>query len=83
MPNPIPSASVLGRALRDARRRQGWTQAELAERAGVSQPTVSNTERGVSDASLSTLLRLASILGLELVLRERASPDPTAFWERP
>ena len=33
----------LGAAIRDARKRRGWTQAELADKAGVSRQPVSYT----------------------------------------
>ena len=36
----------IGRVVRALRRRLGWRQADLAEKAGCSQATVSETERG-------------------------------------
>ena len=60
----VTSTSVLGRSIRDARRGQGLTQAELAARAGVTQATISNIERDVSPPSLDTILRLLAVLRL-------------------
>jgi HTH-type transcriptional regulator/antitoxin HipB len=77
----VQSASALGRALRDARRRRGFTQQELARRAGVAQPTVSNIERAVSPASLDTLLRLLAALRLELVLKDREDSAASSPWQ--
>ena len=49
-----------GLAIRALRRRRGWTQAELADRAGVSQAAVSRAERGGARAmTLRTLERIA------------------------
>jgi transcriptional regulator with XRE-family HTH domain len=61
--------------LRHARRRRGLTQAELARRAGTSQPVVSAYERGHRDPSTATLRRLLAAAGerLELGLGEAAS----------
>src|SRR5665648_829936 len=36
----------LGAAIRDARKRRGWTQAELADKAGVSRQLLTEVERG-------------------------------------
>ena len=40
------------------RRRQGLTQAELAARAGTSQPVISAYEHGKRDPSYQTLRKL-------------------------
>lgn len=43
--------------------RAPWTQREVAERAGVSRPTVARIERG-DDVSTATLAKVAAALGL-------------------
>jgi len=57
-----------------ARRRAGLTQAELARRAGTSQPVVSAYERGLRDPSHRTLRRLVEAAGARL--RVDAMPTP-------
>ena len=54
--------------VRQARRRAGLSQAELASRAGVSQPAVARVESGRHRPSLATLERLLSACGERLVL---------------
>jgi putative transcriptional regulator len=49
--------------LRDARVAAGWTQAELAERVGVSRKTVNTVENGVFIPSTLLALKLARALG--------------------
>lgn len=49
----------VARTVRDGRRAFGWTQRELADRAGVSQSAVSRTERRVVD-----FVSLAEVAGL-------------------
>jgi transcriptional regulator with XRE-family HTH domain len=49
---------VVGRLLRAMRQRRGWRQADLADRAGVSQRLVSTIERGHFDATTMRSLRL-------------------------
>lgn len=57
------------------RRRRGMTQAELALRAGTSQPVVSTYERGLRDPSTRTLRRLVEASGERLVLDARAPSE--------
>jgi transcriptional regulator with XRE-family HTH domain len=62
----------IGRAFRHVRLRLGWRQIDVARRAGVSQGTYSNIERGHLDpASLRTLRRVASVLEIRLSLDTR------------
>lgn len=49
---------------------KGWTQAEAAERLGITQPRVSKLKKGVwRDFSLDMLLTLAARTGLRPELR--------------
>jgi HTH-type transcriptional regulator/antitoxin HipB len=51
--------------LRPLRERKGWSQAELARRAGVNQGTISRIEAGhTKGVDLATLDRLARALGV-------------------
>src|SRR3712207_4721639 len=54
--------------IRAVRRRQGLTQADLALRAGTSQPVVSAYEHGRRDPSVTTLRRLVEAAGASLHL---------------
>jgi len=57
---------VIGRRVRSARAERGWTLDDLAARSGVSRRMVVNVEQGVSNASIATLLRLSTALGISL-----------------
>lgn len=52
----------LGSNLRDARKRLGLTQEEVAERSGVHPTEISRIESGKRDPRASTLRRLARAL---------------------
>ena len=52
--------------LAHARKAANLTQAELAERAGLSRMTVQRLEGGNLDPRLSTLQELARVLDMEL-----------------
>jgi transcriptional regulator with XRE-family HTH domain len=59
-----------GLAVRALRRRRRWTQAQLAERCGVSQSTVSDVERGRAFSStVDTLGRIVAALGVRIQVR--------------
>ncbi len=65
-------------SLRDARERLGLTQAELAERAGVSRQLVGGVEAGRHTPAVDAALRLARALGLSV--EELFGPsDPPAL----
>ncbi len=42
----------------------------LAEKAGVSRPTIARVERG-DDVSTANLTKIADVLGLQILLAER------------
>jgi transcriptional regulator with XRE-family HTH domain len=57
-----------GALLRAVRRRNGLTQADLAQAAGTSQPVISAYERGHRDPTHGTLRRLVAAAGEQLRL---------------
>lgn len=64
-----------GELLREARRRSGLSQSELATRAGVTQSVVSEYEAGKRQPAVPTLARLVAATGYELTLGlERSGP---------
>jgi len=66
-----------GALIRDARRRAGLTQAELAELSSTSQPTLSAYERGGKTPSADTLARVLAAAGARLTLTPSARPVRT------
>jgi putative transcriptional regulator len=56
-------AEALDNRIREAREAKGWTQAQLAERIGVSRKTVNTVENGVFVPSTVIALKLARALG--------------------
>jgi len=61
----------LAQTLKEARVARGFTQRELAERAGFGQNRLALIEAGQVDLRASTLVQLARALDLELVLTPR------------
>jgi transcriptional regulator with XRE-family HTH domain len=56
-----------GAKIRRARKRRGWTQAQLGRKVGLAQSTISQMERGEGGTlALETWQRVALVLGLPL-----------------
>ncbi len=47
--------------VRELRRKRGWSQAELGDRAGVSRQTINAIETGKYDPSLPLAFKLAQL----------------------
>lgn len=56
---------ALAKRVRGERRRRGWTQAELAERAHIKLGAMSNFERRKSNLQPGNLRAVLEVLGLE------------------
>lgn len=52
--------------VRELRERQGWSQAELAERLNVSRQTVNAIETGKYDPSLPLAFAIAALFKLRI-----------------
>jgi len=58
-----------GDVIREARKRQGWSQTELGAKSGVSRPTIARVEAN-NDVTTATIAKIAQALGLKLELRD-------------
>lgn len=66
----------LGARLRAARLRRRLAVTQVADRAGVSRPTVNKVEQGDPAVTMGTYLRVMVVLGLEKDLVQVAADDP-------
>lgn len=74
----VNDRSTAGSVLRDARRRAGLSQVELAGRAGVTQSVISAYESGHRQPSLPTLATLVEAAGFDLEVSVRRQPGRLA-----
>jgi transcriptional regulator with XRE-family HTH domain len=66
MPYMEATTAPVGDKVRDLRKERGWSQQELADRAGISMQTVSNLETGRHVPEIATLSKIAGALGVPL-----------------
>ena len=69
--NRINATKELGRAIRDRRRELGYTQAFLAEYAGVSASFLSELENGKETIQLGKMMEVMSLLGMDICMIRR------------
>jgi transcriptional regulator with XRE-family HTH domain len=65
-PSTAAFCAALGKTIRSERKRHGWSQEELAERAELNRAYVTELESGRRTPNLDTLLRVSRALGLRL-----------------
>ena len=53
---------VIGNRLYSIRKKTGFTQADVAEKAGISDRTYADIERGTVNMRVETLLRICNVL---------------------
>jgi transcriptional regulator with XRE-family HTH domain len=81
---PTPAFGARLAALRQER---GWTQADLAQRMGVSVKSVTYYEREVDNPTSRTLSKLAAVFGVEPAVlfggdKRAAKPGPPSEWDK-
>jgi HTH-type transcriptional regulator / antitoxin HipB len=73
---PVRTAGQLPALLQSFRKASGLTQADVASRLGITQQTFSALERNATAVSAARLMKLLSILDVELVLRRPRGVSP-------
>lgn len=75
----IATPDQIAQLLAASRRQAGLTQADAAARLGISQSRISALETDAGALTLTQLLALCGIYGLQLQVRDKNQPlpDPT------
>jgi transcriptional regulator with XRE-family HTH domain len=63
---PMDIRARVGKSVQRLRQAKGWSQEELAEQAGMHRTYISGIERGIRNATLTVLERLAIALGVRI-----------------
>jgi transcriptional regulator with XRE-family HTH domain len=76
-PYTLEAIQLLGQQISIGRRERRWSQAGLAERAGISVRTLNRVEHGDPRVTIGTAFELATLTGVTLFQsdRERLSLD--------
>ncbi len=64
---PFPSNIEIGQRMRAARRKRGWTIAEMAEVGKIKAVVIGSYERGSRNMPISRLGEIARILGIDVM----------------
>jgi y4mF family transcriptional regulator len=72
--NRVTSASALGQYIREVRKQQGLTQADISGLAALGNRFVVDLEKGKPTIQLQKTLDVLALLGLELVIRKKGQP---------
>jgi HTH-type transcriptional regulator/antitoxin HipB len=72
---PIQTTRAFGSAIRRARKNHGLSQAQLAAKAGVGRPWLSELETGKRTAELGRALSVLSALDLAITFVPSPTPD--------
>jgi transcriptional regulator with XRE-family HTH domain len=73
-----------GALIREAREAEGLTQAALARRLGITQPSIARLEAAGDEVTVATLQRALNAMGRALVLEvvpQKSSVDETLLYE--
>lgn len=73
----VTSANAFGAIIKDERKKAGFTQTELGKKADINQVTLSLIESGNPATRLLTILRLMSVLDLEMTISKRTETEVT------
>lgn len=79
MPDLARNPKQIGNLIRRARKRRGWSQTQLGDRAGLRQETVSLIESGNPATRLDTMLALLAALDLEFRIAPRTVGQASAL----
>lgn len=71
MRNRITDVVSLGKAIRERRKKLGFTQAYLSEVTGLSVTFISDLENGKATIELGKTILLINMLGMDVLLEER------------
>lgn len=61
-----------GDTVRSLRLRKGWSQTQLANELGTSQPHIARIERGTENVTIETCRRLCRVLGIDMNMLDAA-----------
>jgi transcriptional regulator with XRE-family HTH domain len=77
----LGSLAALGARLKEARLRRNWTQAQSAEKSGLSESSVKKVESGTPRITMAAYLALLDIYGLGTAFDQVLAPGDDSIGE--
>ena len=77
----LGSLAQLGTRLKEARLRRNWTQAQSAQKAGLSESSVKKVEAGSSRITMGAYLAMLDIYGLATAFDQVLAPGSDTLGE--
>lgn len=69
----------IGNIVQRARKKRGWNQTQLGEKAGLRQETISLIETGNPATKLETILAVLAALDIEFRIAPRSKGQPASI----
>lgn len=69
----LKESKCIGKKIKELRSEMKITQEELANFTGLSRIGIVKLEKEENDLKLSSLIKIANLLGFEIILRKRSS----------
>ena len=67
------AATLLGRRIKMRRKLRGWSELELARRAGISRSTLQRVENGAAGCAVGVVFEAAALVGVRLFEADKPS----------
>ena len=77
----LGSLAALGLRLKDARLLRNWTQADIADKAGLSESSIRKVEAGSPHITVGAYLALLDVLGLPAAFDRVIAPGDDTLGE--
>ncbi len=74
-PGPQKNLSTMGENIRLARLRRRYSMVQVAERAGISRPTLQSVEKGNPKVAIGAYVKVLAVLGLDKDIASVADDD--------
>ena len=78
--NPLVTVQQFGHLIVARRKVLGLSQADMAQRLGISQSRYSEIETAPERITLDRLLAIAAVLGFEVALQDKQASPTSSEW---
>ena len=77
----LNAVMLLGKEIKNCRKLRGWSEIELAERAGISRATLQKIEKGDMSCAIGLVFEVSTLVGVNLFEGEDSLSHQTRYME--